>query len=137
MGAATRGDKETGTRIVGATPILRTVNYPRAKDYYLDCLGFRLLDEGGDPPNFGVIERDEVVLFLNGWSGGPARSDGGWDAYLYVTGVDALFDEVRQAGAKIARPIERAPYGMREFDLLDPDGNRICFGERAEPDAAD
>jgi hypothetical protein len=35
-------------------------------------------------------------------------------------------------GVKMGREIGDAPYRMRDFDLLDPEGNRICFGEAIE-----
>ena len=40
-----------------------------------------------------------------------------------------LLEEFRDAGAAITRPVENTVYGMREFEITDPDGNVICFGE--------
>lgn len=36
---------------------------------------------------------------------------------------------MRQRGAKILNKIADQEYGMRDFDVADPDGNNLCFGE--------
>lgn len=116
-----------------ATPVLRTADYPRARAYYEERLGFQVVEEGGDPPRFGIFKRGGAVIFVDGWHGGPSETSDNWNAYIHVAGLDALFERFRKAGAEIVRPIEQTVYGMREFELLDPDGNRICFGEDLEP----
>ena len=30
---------------------------------------------------------------------------------------------------RATRPVENTVYGMREFEITDPDGNVVCFGE--------
>jgi hypothetical protein len=45
---------------------------------------------------------------------------------------DPLCAEIAGRGVTIAREISDAPYRMRDFDLLDPEGNRLCFGEPIE-----
>jgi len=48
---------------------------------------------------------------------------------VFVTGVDALYEELRSRGAiTLEEPAER-PYGMRDFNVNDLDGNELCFGE--------
>ncbi len=85
--------------------------------------------EGGTPPRFGIFERGRAVLFVDSWHGGPPEVSGGWHAYLHVTGLEALRDDFVAAGAEISRPIEHTVYDMREFEVTDPDGYVICFGE--------
>ena len=121
-----------GPRLESATPVLRSADYPRSRDFYRDRLGFRLVEEGGSPPRFGIFKRGGSVLFIDSWNGGRDGAAEGWDAYLHVAGLEALLAELQAAGVEIVRPIETTVYGMREFELLDPDGNRICFGEDAD-----
>ena len=118
-----------------ATPVLKSGDYPRSRAFYAETLGFRVVEEGGDPPRFGIFKRGDAVVFVDAWHGPPAVSEsdgGGWAAYIHVGGLDALFAELEGIGAPIRRAIETTVYDMREFEVADPDGNVICFGEDAE-----
>ena len=49
-----------------------------------------------------------------------------------MTGIDALYEEMTAAG--VVHPngsLQEQPWGMREFAVLDGDGNLIKFSERA------
>lgn len=116
------------TQLLRSTPVLRTSDYARSRAYYTDVLGYRVVEEGGNPARFGIFQRDQSMLFINGWDGGPGASPGGWDAYVHVSDLDALYQEMSRANAEICRPIEATSYGMREFEVKDPDGNVVCFG---------
>jgi len=88
---------ETGqTRLLRSTPVLKSVDYPRSRSFYVDVLGYRVVEEGGDPPRFGNFDRDTSVLFVDAWNGPPAASEGGWNAYIHVDGLDALADSYRR-----------------------------------------
>ncbi len=50
-------------------------------------------------------------------------------AYLYVDGVDQLYEEVAARGAEILSAPADKPWGLREFGLRTPDGHRIMCGE--------
>jgi predicted enzyme related to lactoylglutathione lyase len=58
-----------------------------------------------------------------------SREGGAWDAYVWVDQVDALHSELASKGANVARQICDQPYGCRDFDVLDCNGYRICFGQ--------
>jgi uncharacterized glyoxalase superfamily protein PhnB len=47
---------------------------------------------------------------------------------IFVADVDAIYEEFKARGARIVKPPADDPYGMRDFDLLDLDGNQLCFG---------
>ena len=121
------------THLLRATPVLKSGDYPRSRAFYVDVLGFGVVEEGGDPPRFGIFERDRSVLFVDAWHGAPQPVAGAWDAYIHVSGLETLHAELEARGARITRPIEDTVYGMREFEVTDPDGNVLCFGE--DPDA--
>ncbi len=125
----------TETAFQRATPVLKSGDYPRSRAFYLDVLGYRVIEEGGDPPRFGIFERGGSVLFVDAWHGAARPVAGAWDAYVHVTGLEALRAELEARGAPITRPIEETVYGMREFEVTDPDGNVLCFGEDADPTA--
>ncbi len=44
-----------------------------------------------------------------------------------------MYAEVQECGAGIDYTIYDAPSGFREFDVQDPDGHDIAFGQPLEP----
>ena len=63
----------TATEFERATPVLMSGDYERSKAFYTETLGFRVIEEGGDPARFGIFERGGAVLFVNAWNGARAR----------------------------------------------------------------
>jgi catechol 2,3-dioxygenase-like lactoylglutathione lyase family enzyme len=118
-------------RFEEANPVLRSGDYPRSRAFYADHLGFEVLEEGGDPPRFGIFRRGGTVLYVDAWHGPPAISSVGWQAYIHVIGLDEIYAELQNSGIAISRALEKTVYGMREFEITDPDGNVLCFGEDA------
>jgi len=51
------------------------------------------------------------------------------DAFLVVSGVRELHEELVGRGAPIMKPLERRPWGARDFYVEDPDGYILCFSE--------
>jgi hypothetical protein len=51
-------------------------------------------------------------------------------AYIQVSGVDAYYSE-RARGVSLS-DLGNREYGMRDFEVIDPNGNRLAFGEPAE-----
>ena len=76
-----------------------------------------------------VMDRDTVRLLL------IARTDrhsGIGSCYFYVKDADALHAELTASGADVrSEPVSR-PWGLREFEVLDPEGNRLTFGQPFE-----
>ena len=46
-----------------------------------------------------------------------------------MAGVDAYYNHITNAGAKVAVALADRPYGMRDFRIVDPSGNELSFGE--------
>jgi hypothetical protein len=53
---------------------------------------------------------------------------GSGEAYVELRGVDAYYEELRARNVELGELHDR-PYGMRDFALIDLDGNRLVFGE--------
>ncbi len=47
--------------------------------------------------------------------------------YVQVDDVDATHEAIAGAGGEIIEPIWDAPWGLRQFSVLDPDGNLTTF----------
>ena len=110
------------------TPMIRVSDYQRAKTFYVDQLGFACVEEAGDPVvGFGIYVRKKVRIFLHAWDGAGEAWDN-WRAYIYVTDMDALAGELTNKGMTLSKTPYVTEYGMREFEVIDPDGNVLCFG---------
>ncbi len=111
--------------LTSSIPVLRVSDYPRAKAFWTDVLGFSIAEEGGDPARFGIFKRDAAVVFVDAWHGADPEPSPGWRAYFHVQDVDALAASLT---TDVEGPTDK-PYGMRELEVSDPDGNRLCFGQ--------
>ena len=114
-----------------STPVLASSDYARSRAFYCDGLGFSVVMEAGQPPAFGILRRDGAELFIDAFRGRvrPDTGDHGWDAYLRLDDVDALVRELGERGIEIAAGPTDTNYGMRELEVIDPDGNRLGFAQ--------
>lgn len=121
-------------------PYLIVSDVVATADYYRDKLGFQYDRFWGDPPNFCMVKRGGIIIMLSqlGGRGAPQPNhrvdpDGeAWDAYIWTEDADALRSEFAAKGVTIARDICDQPYGMRDFDIEDCNGYRLCFGHDTE-----
>ena len=111
-------------------PILRIFSVDKAKEFYVDYLGFAL-DWGhsyeANFPEYLQVSRDGVVLHLSEHHG-----DGTPGAALMIqmAGIDALHEELQAKKYRFARPgIEATSWGARQVKITDPFGNRLMFTE--------
>ena len=115
-------------RVETATPVFRVSDYPRAKAFWVDILGFSCVEEAGEPvTGFGIFRRDGARVFLTAWDGPEAAYDR-WRAYFHVTGFDEVLADIGARGGVLSSDPVLTEYGMREFEITDPDGNVVCFG---------
>jgi uncharacterized glyoxalase superfamily protein PhnB len=109
-------------------------------DYYRDKLGFKYERFWGEPPCFCMVMRSGAVIMLSQLptTGAmrPNRSvdpEGeAWDAYIWIENADALVAEFKSKSVRITRDVSDQPYGCRDFDVEDPNGYRLCFGQDLE-----
>ena len=104
-----------------------------AARYYCEVLGFENRGFFGTPPVFAMLRRGDVEFFFNQSPDVAGqirpRAAVGYDAYIHITGLDLLVDELTRRGATIVEgPVERI-YGMRELVVEDCHGLRLAFGE--------
>lgn len=112
-------------RFVGVVPTLVSGNLSRTREFYTRTLGFDVvLSEG---KNYIAFGRDtiRIGLALNPSMTPANRSS----VYINVSGIDALYDELKKRGVKMTKDIATQPSKMREFTVLDPDNNSLMFGE--------
>ena len=63
-------------------------------------------EEGGDLPRFGLFECGESVLFVDAWHGALQPVAHTRDAYIHVSGLEALLAELDTRSAPLS-PIAR------------------------------
>lgn len=76
---------------------------------------------------FAAAYRDGIELHL------ATPPDDGRDrgeAYLHARDVDTLHDVWRDAGVDVSDVVDQ-PWGMREFSVVDPGGNRVRVGRNS------
>ena len=109
-----------------AVPVLR-ISAGSASLRFYGQLGFEVEWEHrftDDLPLFVSIRRGMWHIFLSEHDG-DAPPNG--LVYLYADGIDALHRAWRSAGVA-AEPPQNRPWGTRELQVVDPDGNRLRVG---------
>jgi len=109
-----------------ALPELPFDDVAAAVAYYRDVLGFRI---NYVQPDLGVMYRDGVTVLLIART---ERHKGIGSAYFYVEDADALYAELRANGAGVQGEPVSHPWGLRDFHVLDLEGNGITFGQPFE-----
>jgi PhnB protein len=116
-------------------PYLLYEDSDAALEFLVEAFGFaeklRLADDGGRV-NHAEVQMNDGVIMLGTPPGdykNPARLGGKTQSvYVYVDDVDAHYERVKQAGAKIVRGPEDQFYGDRNYGVEDPEGHEWYFG---------
>jgi catechol 2,3-dioxygenase-like lactoylglutathione lyase family enzyme len=110
------------------TPILRIFDEAKARQFYVDFLGFQVDWEhrfAPDLPLYLQVSRDGCVLHLSEHHGDCSP---GSAMRIQAGDLDALHAELASRHYKYARPgIEKTPWGTRDMSVKDPFGNRLTF----------
>ena len=110
-----------------ASAVLVVRDVLRAAEHYRDALGFTIAFTYGEPAFYAGVERGHVNIHLHAAERSP-RQPGQGAVYVFVDDVDAYHDQIRGRGADVVKPPQDYPYGMRDFDVRDRDGNQLSFG---------
>src|SRR5262245_38815342 len=113
--------------LCGAATVFVVQDVLRAVEHYRDVLGFHTEFTYGEPTFYAGVERDGVDIHLQAASK-THRQPGHGAVNGFVTDVDALYQELKSRGARVLNEPKDYPYGMRDFDVNDLDGNQLCFG---------
>jgi len=114
-------------------PTFRIFSLEKAREFYLDFLGFKVDWEHRfepDAPVYMQVSRDGLAIHLSEHHGDDTP---GSTAYVYMSGVDALHREPIDKKYRHNRPgLQKQEWGMLELQVVDPFNNRITFGEPIE-----
>lgn len=110
------------------TPILRIFSEVKAKEFYIDFLGFTLdwehrFEEG--LPLYMQVSKDECILHLSEHHGDCCP---GAAIRIHMDGVDDYQKELIAQQSKNARPaVQETPWGSRDMTISDPFSNKLIF----------
>jgi len=116
----------TDTTFERAIPVLASLDLDATQRFYADKLGF---DAGPRYPDYAICARDGVQIHF--WLTDDEDIPKATSCRVDVVGIDRLYEEMREAG--VVHPngsLTEQPWGLREFAVLDGDGNLITFGQR-------
>jgi uncharacterized glyoxalase superfamily protein PhnB len=113
----------------GVTPILCVADIEASLAFYAEALGFHV--DWTHSEKFASVSRGKVGLMLCGSDQGRA---GAW-VYVGINDADALHAELLAKGVAIRHPPTNYPWGAREMQVSDPDGNVLRFASDATDEA--
>lgn len=117
---------------VRTVPILRSFDETKAREFYVDFLGFKVdwtHRFEADLPLYMQMSRDGIVLHVSEHHGDATP---GSHVRIEVKGLRDLHAELYAKRYKNNRPgLETPPWGGLEMTVTDPVFNRITFAESA------
>lgn len=96
--------------------------------FYKAKLGFEEEWYYGDPPTDAGCRRDELRM-LFGKASQPFQPCQELSLVLFVTNVEAVYEELQQKGLKIINELQTYDYGIKEFSIMDCNGYYLRFAE--------
>jgi catechol 2,3-dioxygenase-like lactoylglutathione lyase family enzyme len=111
-----------------AAPVLYVSDMRRATDFYVNTLGFLCTYAQGDPasPIYAIVERGSAEIHLNAYK--PEGRAGLCSCHVLADPIDDLFAEYEAAGLVFEQELNVQDWGLKDFVLRDPDGNRLEIG---------
>lgn len=115
-------------KLVKTTPLLRIFDESRAREFYIDFLGFTIDFEHrfeADSPLYLGVSREGCELHLSEHHGDCCP---GAAVRIDTVGLDDYHQELVGRNYKYYRPgIQDMPWGTRDMSITDPFGNRLIF----------
>jgi catechol 2,3-dioxygenase-like lactoylglutathione lyase family enzyme len=113
--------------MIGAATVFTVSDMTKSVEHYCNALGFAVTFQYGKPTFYTCLRRDEAALHLVS-AQQSKRLAGNGAVCVFVRDVDSFHAELTARGAKVVKAPQNYDYGMRDFDVIDPDGNQLTFG---------
>jgi catechol 2,3-dioxygenase-like lactoylglutathione lyase family enzyme len=119
-------------------PVLLADDLASTLHFYVNTLGFEVVEhpKRAQRTDWHFLRRGraELILAESGESPSPidvVERDRRSAFYFFPDDIEALRDEFVAKGARVS-PIRASPKAINEFEVLDPDGHVLVFGEVIE-----
>lgn len=117
----------------GVVPVLRSFDEAKAREFYVDFLGFEVRWTHRFEPSLPLymeVARDGCTLHLSEHHGDACP---GSQVRIACKEIDAYCASLLATQYGNARPSVKAmPWGDREMTIADPFGNRLTFTEQGQ-----
>ena len=119
--------------LAGTTPVLRSFDETKAREFYADFLGFEIVFEHRFGENFPLyigLMRGKCFLHITEHYGDACP---GAHVRIATANLDDFLEELTAKDYKYAKPgtPRETPWGTREMTITDPAGNRLTFVQEA------
>jgi catechol 2,3-dioxygenase-like lactoylglutathione lyase family enzyme len=125
-------------RLTQMRPMLAVTDLKRTMAFYCDRLGFHVTGTFGDPePVWCQLVRDDVAIMFNAPPRDCVERDvprSAKDYQIFYFNTDdlvALHAAWKAAGIQVT-DLRVSVYGMKEFEVRDPDGYWLWFGQETD-----
>jgi uncharacterized glyoxalase superfamily protein PhnB len=104
-------------------PELPVADVERAQQHYRDVLSFEIgwLSPGRE---IGAVSHGDMGPIFFRKRTAPFEPAVHW---VFAEDIDASYEELKSSGANIVEPLEKRPWGLRQFTVADVDGNLFYF----------
>lgn len=110
-------------------PKLPMRNKKITQDFYIEKLGFKLFGNQ-DFDEYLMLQKDAIQIHFFEFRNLNVSENYG-QIYIRVEDIERFYQILLDNKVKIHPNgfLEKKPWGMREFSVLDPDNNLLTFGE--------
>jgi catechol 2,3-dioxygenase-like lactoylglutathione lyase family enzyme len=117
-------------QLLQVIPLIRILDVAKAREFYIDFLGFSVDWEhryGDNFPLYMQISRAGIMLHLTEHHGDCLP---GACVFLRVAGLEEFHAELKAKNYRYYKPgIETTEHKSRSMELLDPFGNKLRFDQ--------
>jgi catechol 2,3-dioxygenase-like lactoylglutathione lyase family enzyme len=116
-------------RLYSSVTVLSCADMEQSLDFYRQALQFVILKKRNGPEGleWAYLQSGDTLLMLEKSSKPPVNTHCNNRIYFFVDDVDGMHHLLKAKGFSISTIIS-TPY-MKEFDLYDPDGQRLTLGQ--------
>ena len=126
--ATAEARQPAGTCVKHVSPMLGVADMDEVLDFYKTVLLFEVLMKSAD---YSIVQKGHGSIHFR-LASGERLSVPSREIYVEVTGIEALWDHVKQfSGTYKTRELFVQEYGMKEFHIIAPNDCLVFVGECA------